>query len=101
MTDYFNQDGERISRDEGFALFESADARRVASTRLPDGKWVSTVHLVFDHSFGDGPPLIFETMVFRNEDDMGELDVERYATREEALAGHEAMVQRWSEEVVR
>jgi hypothetical protein len=26
--------------------------------------WVSTVFLGLDHSFGDGAPLVFETMVF-------------------------------------
>lgn len=27
--------------------------------------WISTVFLGIDHSFGQGPPLVFETMVFR------------------------------------
>ena len=52
---------------------------------------VSTVWLGMDHSFGDGPPLIFETMVFG-----GELDQEcdRYTTEEQAQQGHAAMVAR-------
>lgn len=47
---------------------------------------VSTVYLGIDHSFtGDGPPLIYETMIFG-----GELHEEqaRYSTREQALEGH-------------
>lgn len=53
---------------------------------------VSTVFLGLDHNFGGkGPPVLFETMVFG-----GPLDEEqeRYCTREEALAGHAAMVER-------
>jgi len=52
---------------------------------------VSTVFLGMDHSWGDGPPLIFETMVFG-----GPLDgeQERYPTTDEAIAGHAAMCER-------
>ena len=52
---------------------------------------VSTVFLGLDHSFGSGPPLLFETMVFG-----GPLDQEqdRYSTWDEAVAGHAAMVAR-------
>jgi len=53
----------------------------------PWGDHVSTVWLGLDHSFGgDGPPLIFETMIF---DRRGEsISCDRYATEVEALAGH-------------
>jgi hypothetical protein len=53
---------------------------------------VSTVFLGLDHRFGgEGPPIVFETMVFG-----GALDgeQERYCTKAEALAGHEKMVAR-------
>ena len=52
---------------------------------------VSTVFLGLDHSFGAGPPLLFETMVFG-----GPLDQEqdRYPTWAEAEQGHAAMVKR-------
>lgn len=51
---------------------------------------VSTVWLGLDHSFGNGPPLIFETMVFGD----GSLDLtcHRYATEDEARQGHAEMV---------
>jgi hypothetical protein len=52
---------------------------------------VSTVFLGVDHSFGEGPPLIFETLVFGGPLDQ---EMERYSTMEQALAGHEAMVER-------
>ena len=48
---------------------------------------VSTVFLGMDHSFGGGPPLLFETMIFGGKSD-GYMD--RYGTWQEAEAGHEA-----------
>ena len=70
--------------------------KRVAETTLPGGKWVSTVWLALDHQFlVDGPPLIFETMVFASNGSGHDLDCERYATEAEAVAGHEAMVRKW------
>ena len=51
---------------------------------------VSTVFLGVDHGWGDGPPLIFETMIFR--DGSGE-ECWRYTTRAEALAGHARALQ--------
>lgn len=54
--------------------------------------WVSTVWLGFDHSFRDGPPLIFETMVFKGS--WEDLDMDRYSTEEEAVEGHERMVEK-------
>ena len=52
---------------------------------------VSTVFISLDHSFGDGPPLLFETLVFG-----GPLDdeCERYSTKAEAEEGHTKWVQR-------
>lgn len=65
--------------------FNNADARRVAHTELPDGTEVSTVFLGLDHSYGHGPPILFETMIFG-----GPLDEtqDRYATRQAAINGH-------------
>jgi len=46
---------------------------------------VSTVFLGLDHSFNQGPPILFETLVFGGPmKDAGE----RYATYDEAEAGH-------------
>ncbi len=75
--------------------FEDRDYKRVALTELPDGKEVSTVWLGLDHQWGEGPPLIFETMVFPPGSRI-ELDAERYSTLEEAQAGHDAMVKKWA-----
>ena len=80
-------------------LFEAPEYKRVAETTLSDGKWVSTVWLGLDHRYdGDGPPLIFETMVFPSHGKYVELDMDRYSTEEEAITGHEVMVRKWSKE---
>lgn len=52
---------------------------------------VSTVFLGLNHQYGDGPPLLFETLVFGGTMD-GEMD--RYATYDEAVTGHAAMCER-------
>ena len=72
--------------------FEKTE-RHVANEVVDGGPQVSTVFLGMDHGgiFNQGPPILFETMVFG-----GPLDQEqdRYATWEEAEAGHKAMVAR-------
>jgi hypothetical protein len=66
---------------------------RVRETILPDGKWVSTVWLGIDHNWGHGSPLIFETMIFQSREDLTVLDTERYSTEQEAIEGHQRIVQ--------
>jgi len=77
---------------------QSDEGWRVKQETLPNGRWVSTVFLGIDHGFGDGPPVLFETMVFPNEDDFSELDCERYCTWAEAEEGHKALVEKWLRE---
>ena len=67
--------------------FERAD-RIVAQTNLSPTVRVSTVFLGLDHSFDpNGPPMLFETMIFGIEDDEYQT---RCGTWEQALAMHEA-----------
>jgi len=56
--------------------------------------WVSTVFLGLDHQFGSGPPLLFESIVFIG-DQCGATN--RYSTWDEALAGHESIVEKIKE----
>ena len=96
MIDYYDRQGKPVLLDEYCRLFADYEYKVVARTALPGGVWVSTVWLGMDHSFGNsGPPLIFETMVFGPED-MTDLDVMRYPTEDEARAGHDLMVTRWT-----
>ena len=77
--------------DKWASWFEKiGEGRRVAKTVVGNVE-VSTVFLGLDHNFGEGPPILYETMVFG-----GPLDHEedRYSTAEEAKKGHEAMVER-------
>ena len=65
--------------------FENAAARRVAQTKI-GGARVSTVFLGIDHRHsGNGPPILFETMIFGGARDGWQ---ERYATWDDAQAGH-------------
>jgi hypothetical protein len=88
---YYNRAGQPLAEHAVMSPeVWSEDARRVGSTNV--GPYlVSTVHLVIDHSHGDGPPVIFETMVFRDGDFLGEFCA-RYCTEAEASAGHEHVV---------
>ncbi len=66
-------------------MLSDYEKREVACTKIDDVT-VSTVFLGLDHSFFfNGPPLIFETMIFGGEYD-GHTD--RYSTWEEAEQGH-------------
>lgn len=65
--------------------FETAE-RHIALDELPNDVKVSTVFLGLDHNFGlDGPPILFETMIFGGKHDQYQ---DRYETRDEALLGH-------------
>jgi len=74
--------------------FEAAD-RRVDRTEIVPGIYVSTIFLGTDHNWSDvGPPLLFETMCFNDYDEVaiGRDTFGRYATWEEAKAGHASAV---------
>jgi len=107
--------------DEGTVTWARAREKEdthVAYDELPDGSYLSTVWLGLNHAFGLGPPLIFETMRFKDNGRMVELltpglrhrvrdvldfpDPEtdemveqlRYTTEEEAAAAHHEIVRR-------
>jgi hypothetical protein len=62
--------------------------RQVAVTICHDGRRVSTVFLGMDHQFMEGgPPLLFETMVFRKDTSIDEI-CERCSTWEQAERQH-------------
>lgn len=90
--DYYDKQGAPLTREEYSELLAAIgwDYKRVAKTEIGDIQ-ISTVWLGLDHQYGDGPPLIFETMQFGGNDDQ---ECERYSTIEEAKAGHDAWVKR-------
>jgi hypothetical protein len=68
---FYHRDGQPIVSTELMPdfmqwalLFEQSKDRVVAQSKTPYGEKLSTVFLGMDHSFGSGPPLIFETMLF-------------------------------------
>lgn len=93
MNDKYILDGHEVVLCEDLmkwaSLFENAD-RRVAKDII-GGVEVSTVFLGLNHNYGEGEPILFETLVFGGPLD-GEM--ERYSTWDEAKAGHAAMVER-------
>ena len=87
MSKYYVLEGHEVKPVEELLewarVFE--DSNRVIARAEVRGVTVSTVFLGIDHSFGDGPPLLFETMVFGGEYDQLQ---ERYSTYDEAVEGH-------------
>ena len=66
------------------------DARTVAQTVMPDGKWVSTVRLPFGRC-------TYETIVFANESTSSEvLYIKQYSTFDEAKDGHDVAKDKFS-----
>lgn len=65
---YYRRDGTVSNMREWATMFERKEERIVQQSYLPNGIFVSTVFLGLDHSFGDGPPLIFESMAFAAEE---------------------------------
>lgn len=100
---HFNKKVELISTKEWVRLNGDQDYKFVEQAVLPsqDGKppiMVSTIWVGIDMSYGfGGPPLIFETGVFHVKGGSigAELDMHRYATEEQALAGHYQRLAEW------
>lgn len=92
---WYDRQGNPIGSTRADMLLRNIDYRRIGGdTVIVDGATlaVSTVWLGVNYNFaGDGPPLIFETMVF-GEHPLADAACWRYATEDEARAGHENVV---------
>ncbi len=71
---------------------QTRDERVVARDEVERGVVVSSVFLGMDHSFGFGPPVLWETMIFGPDDHPWTDYMERYTSREDAEAGHQRIV---------
>ena len=65
----------------------------VQQDTLPNGKFVSTVFLGLDHGFSGRnkpgyKPVLWETMVFPDDESGADEYMERYTSYEDALEGH-------------
>lgn len=97
---YYDMDGKPILGDPNdpqdyrgtltWARMYEGTERHIGDDTV-NGIRISTVYLGLDHRFGEGPPLIFETMLFGGEEALDQWQM-RYATKEEALRGHNAAV---------
>lgn len=87
---WYARDGSEITMEQWSKLLGDDKYRQVARTEFGDVV-VSTVWLGLDHNWlGQGPPIIFETMIFGGQLDQ---DQWRYATEAQALDGHAAAVE--------
>ncbi len=88
MADKYILDGHKLKAVplmEWAKWFESAgELRRVDATDVGPAH-ISTVFLGINHQYGDGPPLLFETMIFGGKHDGWQ---ERCSTWEEAEQMH-------------
>jgi len=91
MNYILNAAGDPVAEPDvlAWALWFSSADRTIGRAELANDVTVSTVFLGVDHNFGSGPPLVFETMIFGGPLDETQY---RYATRAQALAGHEAAI---------
>jgi hypothetical protein len=99
---YFDRNGVPITMREWGDHGRDLAYKRVAEDQIGD-YWVSTVWVGLDMGFHFGhtapgetyQPIIFETMVFLRPDVTDDLSMDmdqwRYATEEQARAGHEAV----------
>ena len=88
-TDHYILDGHEVRVVDLITWaewFDRAGWRRVVAKTWVNQVEVSTVFLGLDHSpGGDGPPLLFETMIFGGANNEAQW---RYSTWDEAEAGH-------------
>ncbi len=111
MAEYYILEGHEPKKSDLFSWgywLESANVndRRVNRTKVGIPAWkywmgkllkikqwepvlISTVFLGLDHRFGEGPPLLFETMVFGGKHHQ---EIDRYSTWDEAEKGHAKFV---------
>ena len=86
---WYKLDGKNtVKTDDVTAAYK--EDRAVAKDKIGDIE-ISTVFLGLDHQYGEGKPLLFETMVFGGELDQ---EQERYSTWEEAEEGHKIMIEK-------
>lgn len=91
-TPPYGRQGEPLDTAAAERLLGDQAYKRVALTNVTSASdsgidyRISTVWLALDHNFDGGAPILFETMVFGF--DGADEYMQRYATEEEARAGH-------------
>lgn len=98
MGVWFDRQGREIDTARANELLGDMEYKVVARHE-ESGFMVSTVWLALDHSWGGGPPLLFETMIFGPESWEGEY-CERHPTEAAALARHDQAVMHLRAEIL-
>lgn len=86
---WYDRAGNAISQDAWALLHADIGYIVVAKTPIGDDAEVSTVWIGLDLGLREGPPLIFETMIFGGDHDGQQW---RYPNEVAALAGHDQAV---------
>ena len=86
----YDKDGTQITmRQWAHLLEDDLEYKIVAQDHPAPNVMVSTVWLGLDHNYShEGPPIIFETMVFWGNWSGDDDYQQRYSTMEQALEGH-------------
>lgn len=89
-----NENNEPVPADSLVAARFLESGNRIVAQNDVDGAHLSTVFLCLDHNYCTGKgrsrgPVLYESMWFGGPNDG---DQRRYCTREEALAGHQEML---------
>lgn len=92
MSDWYvlNENNDPVKVDMMTGARALAEKNRHVAEEIIGESRISTVFLGLDHSFFDGPPLVFETMIFGGPED-GFMN--RYSTWKEAEEGHKKAVE--------
>lgn len=88
---YLDRCGDEITFDEFNILFNEREYQVIKQDKIDDF-FVSTVWLGLIPGYENKKPLIFETMIFKEQGLENEY-IFRYVTEEEAIKGHEEAVE--------
>lgn len=93
MSRYYILDGDQIRGTDDLLEWSrwcETASRQIAFDEIASTR-ISTVFLGIDYGFGEGEPILFETMIFGGAENGYQ---ERYTIKELALAGHRDAVKR-------
>jgi len=91
---YKLEDGKISKTTDVYEWAESINKTRNLKQSYVENKLISTVFLGMEYGYLYDKPILFETMVF--DIDGEDIDMDRYTTLEDAIKGHEKMVEKYS-----
>lgn len=77
--------------------FENKTLSMVRQNQVSKKVWISTVFIPINmRYFGEGPPIVYETMIFGGKHDQLQI---RYSTYKEVLNSHRKLVKKLKKEI--